>query len=113
MLYNNKPVYYNQTTIGRKTFNSAVAADITGLNIEQRINDFQDMLKSEHVYRVPLRYFCNIGKINFPLKIDNKIKCHVETDMKKLFESKEKVILIGAPDAKAQRLLLFSTNNFY
>ena len=100
MLYSNKPVYYNQTTIERKTFNSAVAADITGLNIEQRINDFQDMLKSEHVYRVPLRYFCNIGKINFPLKIDNKIKCHVETDMKKLFESKEKVILIGAPDAK-------------
>ena len=67
-----------------------MAADITGLNIEQRINDFQDMLKSEHVYRVSLRYFCDIGKINFPLKIDSKIKSHLETDIKKLFESKKK-----------------------
>ena len=58
------------------------------------------MLKSEHVYRVPLCYFCAIGKINFPLKIYFKIKCHLETDMKKWFESTKKVNAIGAPDAK-------------
>ena len=39
-------------------------------------------------------------KINFPLKIDFRIKCHLETDMKKLFESKKRVTAIGAPDAK-------------
>ena len=86
MLYNNKPNYYNLTTIERRTFNSTTPADITYLNIEQRIKDFQDILKSEHVYRVPLRYFCDTEKITFPLKIDFKIKCHRETDMKKLFE---------------------------
>ena len=73
---------------------------MTDLYIGQRIDDFQDMLKSQHVYRVPLRYFCDIGKINFPLKVDFKIKCHLETDMKKLFESKKKVTVIGAPDTQ-------------
>ena len=49
---------------------------------------------------VPLRYFTDIGKINFPLKIDFKIKCHQETDMKRLFELKKKVTAIGATEAK-------------
>ena len=34
--------------------------------------------------------FCDIGKINFPYKISFTIKCPLETDMKKLFESKKK-----------------------
>ena len=42
----------------------------------------------------------DIGKINFPLKINFTIRCHLETDMKRLFESKKKVNAIGAPDAK-------------
>ena len=31
----------------------------------------------------------DLGKINFLLKIDFRIKCHLETDVKKLFESKK------------------------
>ena len=61
MLNSNKRVYYNQTATERRAFNST-PADITDLNIEQRIKDFCDILKSEHV---PLRYFCDIGKINY------------------------------------------------
>ena len=52
------------------------------------------------MFTVPLRYFCNIGKINFPLKSDFNIKCHLESNMKKIVESKKKVTVIGAPDAK-------------
>ena len=52
------------------------------------IEKFQNRLKNEFVYRILIRYFTNLGKINFPLKIDFRIKCHLETDMKKLFESK-------------------------
>ena len=100
MLYSNKPVYYNRRTIERRTFNSTMPADITDLNIEQRIINFHDMLRSEHVYRVPLRYFCDIRKTNFPLKSDFKIKCHLESNMKKIVDSKKKVTAIGAPDAK-------------
>ena len=45
-------------------------------------------------------YYCDIGKINFPLKIDFKIKCHPQTHMIKLLESKKKSIAISATDAK-------------
>ena len=45
------------------------------------------MLKNEHVVRVPICYFCDIGKINFSLNIDFEIECHLEIGMKKLSES--------------------------
>ena len=58
---------------------------------------FQSQLRDEYVY------FTDLGKINIPLKIDFKIKCQLETDLKKLFESK-KVLTAGvdipSPDAK-------------
>ena len=90
MLYRKQPVYFNRTTLERRTFNSTMANDTTDLNINERITKFQNQLKNKFVYRTPLRYFTDIGKINFPLKIDFRIKCHLETDMKKLFESKKK-----------------------
>ena len=57
-------------------------------------------IDSKYVYRIPLKYFCDLGKINFPTKIDLKIHCTLETEMKKLFESKKKVMVIGAPNAQ-------------
>ena len=73
------------------------------LNIDDRITKFKEMLKNERVYRIPLRYFTGIGKINFSTKIDYRVKLHLEKDMKKLFESR-KVLAAGAnipsPDAK-------------
>ena len=48
-------------------------------------------------------HFVKEVRVNFPTKIDNMIKLHLEKDMKKLFESK-KVLAAGAcipsPDAK-------------
>ena len=73
------------------------------LNIDDRITKFKEMLKNERVYRIPLRYFTGIDKINFSTKIDYRVKLHLEKDMKKLFESR-KVLAAGAnipsPDAK-------------
>ena len=93
-------VYYNKTTMDRRTRNSNTANDITDLNINERLQKFNNQLKNEYVYRIPLRYFTDLGKLNFPLKIDFRIKCHLKTDMKKLFESKEKVTTVAAPDAQ-------------
>ena len=98
--YSKQPVYYNKTTIDRRTHNSAMLNDITDLSINERITKFQNQLKNELANRIPLRYFTDLGKINFPLKIDFRIKCHLETKMKKLFESKKQVTTVGAPDAK-------------
>ena len=56
------------------------------------------------VYRILLRSFTDLVKINFPLKVDFRIKCHLETDMKKQFESKKLYnqtdSIPTAPDAK-------------
>ena len=49
---------------------------------------FQKQLKNKYVYRIPLRYLSDIGKINFPTKIDYRIKLFLETNMNKLFESR-------------------------
>ena len=100
MLYSKKPIYFNRTTLERRTHSSNTANDITDLNINERIRKFQDQLKNEFVYRISLRYFTDLGKINFPLKIDFGIKCHLKANMKKLFESKKTVTVVGTPDAK-------------
>ena len=80
-------------------------------------------MKNEHVYRTFLRYFTDLGKINFPTKIDCRIKCHLETGMKKLFESRKvyatgsalptpdvKIIFTKAPFLQYEQILL--DNNF-
>ena len=73
------------------------------LNIDNRITKFQNLVKNEHVYRIPLRYFTDPGKINFPTKIDYRINLHLEKDMKKLIESRKVLaagLTIPAPDTK-------------
>ena len=89
------------------------------LSIDERITSFQEQLKKEYVYRVPLRYFTNLGKIHFPVKIDFRIKCHLEIEMKKIFESRKvlaaasaipaldvEVIFTKAPFVQYEQLLL-------
>ena len=92
MLYSKQSVYFNR----KRVHNSNTTNDITDLNINERITKFQNQLKNEFVYTVPQCYFTDMGKINFPLNIHFRIKCHLETDMKKLSESKKKVTAIAA-----------------
>ena len=100
MLYSKQSVYYNKTTIDRRVHNSNMANDITDLQTNDRITKFQDQLKNEYVYRITLRYATVLGKIKFPLKVDSRIRCHLETVMKKLFDSIQKVTMIVAPDVQ-------------
>ena len=89
--------------------------EITDEKLDNRITLFIDQPKNECAYRVALQYFTDIGKINFPLKIYFKITCHLETDLKTLFESKKRVTVIGAPNANLYllKLPLSNVNNFY
>ena len=103
LLYSKEPIYYGNTAYERRNFNSSNlvtaglnTAEITALkkshakdlNRDDIINLFHDQLADEFVYRIPLRYFSDIGKINFPAKIDYRIKLFLETNMNKLFESR-------------------------
>ena len=69
----------------------SLAQENGSLVSEENFNDseakFRNQLKNKYVYRVPLKYICDLGKINFPTKIDIKIRLTLEADIKKLFES--------------------------
>ena len=60
------------------------------------------MFSDEQVQRVPLKYFTDIGKLNFPVKIDLRFKLHLETEIKKLFQFRKVIARAGSvdPDAK-------------
>ena len=103
-LYSKEAVYYNDVNIERRNHNGSGhittgmnATQIAtlkknyanDLNIDDRISKFKGMLKNEHVYEIPLRYFTDLSKINFPIKMDYQIKLHLETKMKKFFESRK------------------------
>ena len=68
---------------------NAEKQQLTDENLHERTEKFGVQIDDEYVYRVPLKYFCNLGKINFPTKIDLKIRCTLQTGMEKLFESKK------------------------
>ena len=62
---------------------------MTDDNLDERIEKFDVQIDDECLYRISLKYFCDLGKINFPTKIDLNIRCTLETEMKILFESQK------------------------
>ena len=77
---------------------NAEKKQVTDENLDERIEKFGVQVDDKYVYRTPLKYCCDLGKINFPTKIDLKIRCTIETEVRKLFESKKmfKPLKIGA-----------------
>ena len=68
LLYSKKTIYCNKTSRDRRVHNGVVETQTaekrkyaTDLNIQERITNFHDVLSDEHVYRVPLKYFTDIG----------------------------------------------------
>ena len=59
-------------------------------NLEDREDKFANQIYSKYVHRIPIKHLCNLGKINFPTKIDLKICCMLHTNIKRLFESKKR-----------------------
>ena len=125
--YSKKPVYYGNTAHERRNFNSKDisttglnTAQITekkkqhakDLNIDDRTDLFQDQLADEFVYRIPLRYFSDIGKINFPTKIDYRIKFFLETDMIRLFESRKVLAASTTSTPKPDAEIIFTRAPF-
>ena len=58
---------------------------------EDREDKFARQVDLKYVYRIPLKYFCDLGKINLLIKIDLKNWCTLEIERKILFESKKKL----------------------
>ena len=99
LLFSNTVVIYPANS-DRRSHNNDYATKRTDDNIKDKEDKFAVQIDSQYVYRILLKYFCDLGKINFPTKIDLKICCTLETEMKRLCESKKKVTTIGAPYAQ-------------
>ena len=80
LLYSKKPVIIpgNENRRGHNNNNEAFRTDD---NLEDQEDKFVVQIDSKYAYRIPLKYLCNLGKINFPTKIDLKIRCTLQTDM--------------------------------
>ena len=101
-----KDLLYSKKTViipgneGRRSHNNDNEAFRTDDNLEDRKDKFAAQIDSKYVYRIHLRYLCDLGKINFPTKVDLKICCTLQTGMKQHFQSKKKVAAIGAPNVQ-------------
>ena len=93
MLYSNKPLYITNNN-DRRLNNSNNAADRTDENLTYRIKELANTLKAQTVYRIPLLYFCDLGKVNFSVNTDTRIKINLERNMSKLFETNAKLAAI-------------------
>ena len=69
MLYSKQSIYFNETSLERRTHYSNTANDITDLNMNERITKFPNQIKNEFVRRIPLHYFSDIRKQTFPLRL--------------------------------------------
>ena len=79
--------------------NDAIANNRTDDNIDERIQKFQNQLQNVYWYRIPLKYICDLGLVNTPIKFNTKWRSTFETNMQKLFESKTNQAVNWLPNA--------------
>ena len=89
----NKPVYLTGNNT-RRPNNDNDAADRTDPNLTYRIKELKNHLFKQWVYKIPLLYLCDLGKVNFAVNTNTKIVLTLERNMNKLFESNKKVAAI-------------------
>ena len=99
MLYCNKPVYLTGDNT-RRPNNDATDANRTDPNLTYQLKELKAQLYKQWVYKIPLRYLCDLDKVNFAVTTNTKIVLTLERNMNKLFESNKKVATIpDNPDA--------------
>ena len=105
MLYSNKPVYLTGNN-DRWVHNDDDLDDRTDPNLTYRLKELKNYLSKQWVYRIPLLYFCDLGKVNFSVNTDTRIKITLERNMNKPFESNKKATAI--PDNLDAFINIFS-----
>ena len=92
------------------TANAENANNRTDDNIDERIQKFQNQLKTDYFYRIPLKYICNLGKVNQPIRFNTKWRITFEQDMQRLFEANTNLgAAAGLPDTADAKIILKST----
>ena len=112
LLYSKKRVKLPANEDRRRDEHTAAAEDAnnrTDDNLNQRIEKFQNQLKTVYYYRIPLIYICDLGLVNQPIKFNTKWRITFEQDMQRLFESKAQQAAAGLPDSIDAKIILDST----
>ena len=99
----------NEDRCDERTAQGQDANNRTDENLDERIQKFQDQLKSVYYYRVPLKYICDIGMVNQPVRFNTKWQLTFESDMQGLFESKKNQAADGLPNMVNAKIILDST----
>ena len=73
MLYSNKPVYL-ATNTDRRPNNDNDDNKRSDPNLTYRIAQLKDYLFEKNVYRIPLTLVCDLGKVNFAMKLIRELK---------------------------------------
>ena len=95
---NDRCVYYTTT--------DARAGNRTDENLTDRRAKFQNQIKNKYVYRIPLRWICDVGLVNQCFKFNTKYILTLEIHMHKLFETNEK----QRTNALPTRLLMLASS---
>ena len=66
---------------------NATAPNKTDLNLTDRTGKLQNQNKNEFVYRVPLKFLCDLGLVNQCFKFNTKYILTLETNMQRLLET--------------------------
>ena len=91
----------------KHTANAGNANNRTDDNIDERIQKFQNQLKTDYFYRIPLKYICNLGKVNQPIRFNTKWRITFEQDMQRLFEANTNLgAAAGLPDTVDAKIIL-------
>ena len=77
-------------------------------NIDERIEKCQNQLKTVYWYRILLKYICDLGLVNTPIKFNTKWCLTFETNMQKLFESKTNQAVDGLPNTVDAKIIIDS-----
>ena len=112
LLYSNRKVSLPTGRARRKhyTTQNADVVNRTDENLDEKLGKFSDQLQNEYYYIIPLRFLCDLGLVNQPVKFNTKWLIKFEQDYQKLFETKAnqandalltsvdaKIILIATP----------------
>ena len=99
LLYSREPFFFTNQE-DRRDNNENDATKRSDGNLNKRITDFHGQLGQKLYYRIPLRFFIELGAINASHNIDTKFIFTLETNRKRLFELNTKVDNIpDNPDA--------------
>ena len=90
LLYSREPVYFTSQE-DRRNHKDNDATKRTDANINKRIIDFHGELGQKLYYRIPLRFFIELGAVNASHNIDTKFIFTLETNRNRLFEQNTNV----------------------